>query len=112
MTTSTVSFSQAPEVAKDGQRCDHPLVTIVIPCLNEAGSIASCVSHAVAAFQSEGITGEVLVADNGSTDGSVEIAQIKGARVVPAAIKGYGAALRTGIQAARGEFIILGDADG
>ncbi len=89
-----------------------PEVSVVIPCLNEALSIASCVDKATAAFQAEGIRGEVVVSDNGSTDGSVEIAESHGARVVHATVKGYGAALRNGIELARGEFIILGDADG
>lgn len=91
---------------------DTPEVSIVIPCLNEAQSIAACVDQALKAFEAEGIHGEVVVADNGSTDGSIEIAQAHGARVVPAPVKGYGSALRSGIQAARGQFVILGDADG
>lgn len=87
-------------------------VSVVIPCLNEARTLASCVDKALSAFREIGIRGEVVVADNGSTDGSVDIAEAHGARVVKAAVKGYGSALRTGIQSARGEFVILGDADG
>ena len=86
-------------------------VSVVIPCLNEAQSIAACVDQALAAFDAEGIRGEVVVSDNGSTDGSIEIAETHGARVVHATVKGYGSALRKGIEEARGEFIILGDAD-
>ena len=86
-------------------------VSVVIPCLNEANSISFCVEKALRAFQAAGLRGEVVVADNGSTDGSVEIAEKLGARVIPVAQRGYGAALRAGIAAARGEFIIMGDAD-
>jgi glycosyltransferase involved in cell wall biosynthesis len=90
----------------------HPVeVSVVIPCLNEANSLASCVDKAVQAFRASGLCGEVIVADNGSTDGSVQIAQEHGARVVRVAERGYGAALRAGIAAARGAFIIMGDAD-
>jgi glycosyltransferase involved in cell wall biosynthesis len=87
-------------------------VSVVIPCLNEAQSIAFCVEKALAALREMGIEGEVVVSDNGSVDGSVEIATAHGARVVHARVKGYGSALRTGIENARGRFIILGDADG
>jgi len=86
-------------------------VSVVIPCLNEARSIAFCVDKAFAAFRKISICGEVVVADNGSTDGSAEIAEAHGARVVHAVEKGYGRALRGGIEAARGEFVIMGDAD-
>ncbi len=86
-------------------------VSVVIPCLNEANSLAYCVDKAVRAFRQAGLSGEVVVADNGSTDGSVEIAEGHGARVVPVAERGYGAALRAGIAASRGAFIIMGDAD-
>ena len=99
-------------VARSERDSDHPFASVVIPCLNEAQSIASCVDQALGAFAAEDIQGEVVVADNGSTDGSIEIAQAHGARVVHASIKGYGAALRAGIEAASGDFIILGDADG
>ena len=91
---------------------DRPEVSVVIPCLNEAQSIAFCVEKALSAFRDAGIAGEVVVSDNGSTDGSIDIAENQGARVVHATVKGYGSALRYGIQQARGEFIILGDADG
>jgi glycosyltransferase involved in cell wall biosynthesis len=86
-------------------------VSVVIPCLNEAKSIAFCIDKAFAAFKAAGVRGEVVVADNGSTDGSVEIAEEHGARVVHATVRGYGNALRKGIDEARGEFIIMGDAD-
>src|SRR5947199_3437755 len=90
---------------------DHVEVSVVIPCLNEANSLAFCIDKALAAFQEIGISGEVVVADNGSTDGSVEIAERHGARVVHVAAKGYGNALRAGIEAAAGQFVIMGDAD-
>ena len=86
-------------------------VSVVIPCLNEANSLAYCVDKAVKAFQAAGLSGEVVVADNGSTDGSIQIAEQHGARVIRVAERGYGAALRAGIAGARGFFIIMGDAD-
>jgi glycosyltransferase involved in cell wall biosynthesis len=86
-------------------------ISVVIPCLNEANSIGICVAKAIAGFQAAGLSGEVVVADNGSTDGSVAIAENLGARVVRVDQRGYGAALRAGIAAATGTFIIMGDAD-
>jgi glycosyltransferase involved in cell wall biosynthesis len=90
---------------------DFPEISVVIPCLNEARSIAICVEKALAAFREIEIRGEIVVADNGSTDGSAEIAEKFGARVVYVATRGYGNALRKGIEEAKGEFIIMGDAD-
>jgi len=86
-------------------------VSVVIPCLNEANSIGICVEKAVTAIRGANLKGEVVVADNGSTDGSIEIAQNKGARVVNVSQRGYGAALNEGIRASRGQFIVMGDAD-
>src|SRR5713226_429145 len=86
-------------------------VSVVIPCLNEANSVGICVSKAMEAFRAAGLRGEVVVADNGSTDGSIEIAEKLGARVVRVDQRGYGSALRAGIAAARGAFIVMGDAD-
>ena len=86
-------------------------LTILMPCLNEAETIATCVRKARGYLDSRGIRGEVLVADNGSTDGSQELAQACGARVVAVAGRGYGAALLGGIEAARGHFVVMGDAD-
>jgi glycosyltransferase involved in cell wall biosynthesis len=88
-----------------------PEVSIVIPCLNEENSIGIVVEKAKRAIEMMGVSGEVIVADNGSTDRSVEIALSKGARVVHVAQKGYGNALRGGIEAARGRIIVIGDAD-
>jgi glycosyltransferase involved in cell wall biosynthesis len=86
-------------------------VSVIIPCLNEAKSIAFCIEKALAAFRKLGISGEVVVSDNGSTDGSVEIAELHGARVVHVVPRGYGSALRSGIEEAKGQFIIVGDGD-
>jgi len=86
-------------------------LTILMPCLNEAETLAVCIGKARAFLDKAGISGEVLIADNGSTDGSQAIATAIGARVVPVVEKGYGAALLGGIAAAKGRFIIMGDAD-
>jgi glycosyltransferase involved in cell wall biosynthesis len=86
-------------------------VSVVIPCLNEARSLHFCIDKALASFREHHVAGEVVVADNGSTDGSIELAEKHGARVVHATLKGYGHALRKGIEEARGEFIVMGDAD-
>lgn len=86
-------------------------LSVVIPCLNEADTLAECLSKAFAAFRSGHIAGEVIVADNGSSDESIAIAERLGARVVPVEERGYGNALMGGIEAARGRYIIMGDAD-
>ncbi len=87
-------------------------LSIVMPCLNEAATVADCVKQAREALAKHGIKGEVVVADNGSSDGSRELAAAAGARVVPVPLRGYGSALLTGIAAARGEYVVMGDADG
>jgi glycosyltransferase involved in cell wall biosynthesis len=86
-------------------------VSVVIPCLNEHETVGTCVEKAVRALAGANIRGEVIVADNGSTDGSVEIAQAGGARIVHVRSPGYGNALIGGIRAARGVYVIMGDAD-
>jgi len=86
-------------------------LTILMPCLNEAATIARCVEKARRFLQEAAIAGEVLIADNGSTDGSGALAEAAGARVIHAPERGYGAALRAGIGAARGDYVIMGDAD-
>jgi glycosyltransferase involved in cell wall biosynthesis len=86
-------------------------VSIVMPCLNEASTVTACITKAQDALRSAGVAGEVIVADNGSTDGSPAIAQAVGARVVSVAPRGYGSALMGGIEAARGRYVIIGDAD-
>ncbi|WP_455387704.1 glycosyltransferase family 2 protein [Petrachloros mirabilis] len=97
--TSTATPQAAPELS------------IVMPCLNEAETIGTCIQKAQAFLHQHQIVGEIVVADNGSTDGSQEIATLMGARVVPVEAKGYGNALMGGITAACGRYIIMGDAD-
>ena len=86
-------------------------LTILMPCLNEAETLATCIEKAKLGLQRAGVRGEILVADNGSKDNSVQIAEQFGARVVEVKKKGYGNALRGGIQAASGKWILIGDAD-
>jgi glycosyltransferase involved in cell wall biosynthesis len=86
-------------------------LSVVMPCLNEADTLEICVEKALRAMREAGIAGEVIVADNGSTDGSQAIATRLGARVVPVAARGYGNALMGGIAAARGRYVLMGDAD-
>lgn len=86
-------------------------LTILMPCLDEAETIAACIGKANTFLQRTGTAGEVLIADNGSTDGSQEIARSLGARVVPVAAAGYGGALLGGIRAARSTYVIMGDSD-
>ncbi|WP_199904918.1 glycosyltransferase family 2 protein [Nocardioides sediminis] len=86
-------------------------LSIVMPCLNEAETLATCIRHARTFLETSGVVGEVIIADNGSTDGSQQIAEEEGARVVHVAEKGYGAALIGGIAAARGTYVAMGDAD-
>ncbi|MBL8822233.1 MAG: glycosyltransferase family 2 protein [Planctomycetia bacterium] len=92
------------------KRTDYEL-SIVMPCLNEADTVGTCVRKAHAAIEKMGIRGEIIIADNGSTDGSQAIAQEHGARIVAVSAKGYGNALMGGINAAHGKYIIMGDAD-
>jgi glycosyltransferase involved in cell wall biosynthesis len=86
-------------------------VSVVLPCLDEAETLETCVHKALGSLAELGVAGEVVVADNGSTDGSQAIARSAGARVVDVPVRGYGAALRAGIAAARGRFVIMADAD-
>jgi glycosyltransferase involved in cell wall biosynthesis len=108
MKTSLASEERSPDAVSEAHLRD---VSVVIPCLNEANSLAFCIDKAVEAIRKARLSGEVVVADNGSTDGSIRIAEEHGARVVHVPERGYGAALRAGIAASSGTFIIMGDAD-
>jgi len=108
MSQSAQSYSSPPGPSAVPDAIE---LSVVLPCLNERETVGNCVSKAVATLEKAGIKGEVIVADNGSTDGSIEIAQAAGARVVHVEQKGYGNALRGGIQAARGRFVLMADSD-
>lgn len=97
---------EAPEAGTDQIE-----LSVVMPCLDEAETIGNCVLKAIYALEKLGVAGEIIVADNGSRDDSVDIAEALGATVVHASERGYGAALMAGIAAARGKYIIMGDAD-
>src|SRR4029077_18519220 len=86
-------------------------VSIVMPCLNEAETLARCIQEAQRAIEKGDLSGEIVIADNGSTDASPVIARELGARVVEVSRKGYGNALIGGVEAAAGKFVIMGDAD-
>jgi glycosyltransferase involved in cell wall biosynthesis len=110
MSIEVLDSERAVESARAG--AGHELeLSVVMPCLNEADTLETCVEKALRAMREAGIAGEVVVADNGSTDGSQEIARRMGARVVAVGERGYGNALMGGIAAARGRFVIMGDAD-
>jgi glycosyltransferase involved in cell wall biosynthesis len=97
-----------PDQAGEDVACE---LSIVMPCLNEAETLRTCIEKAQAWLDENGVAGEVLIADNGSTDGSQALAEGLGARVVSVAAKGYGSALMGGIVAARGKYVVMGDAD-
>ena len=101
---------QAWEVSPAHEEAEIEL-TIFMPCLNEAETLPACIDKAQNFLRRSGITGEVVVADNGSTDGSQDIARRRGASVVPVAERGYGTALAAGIRAVRGRYVIMGDGD-
>ena len=86
-------------------------LTILMPCLNEVETLERCIARAQQLLKDNRIDGEILISDNGSTDGSQEIAQNNGARVVDCPDKGYGSALQFGIERAQGQYILIGDAD-
>ncbi len=86
-------------------------LTIVMPCLNEAETLAKCINKAARFLEASGVKGEIVIGDNGSTDGSIEIAERNGARVVDVPIRGYGAAVYHAALAAKGRYVIMGDAD-
>lgn len=119
MSQTPASLTAPSPLAGGGQAVHLPAeqwlagatLTILMPCLNEARTVAACVGKAVSFLKRNRLAGEVLVADNGSTDGSQALARAAGARVIDVPERGYGAALRAGIAAAEGEFVIMGDAD-
>ena len=104
------SVTRHPAIASSAERVTIEL-SVVMPCLNEAETIGKCIRKALAAIEAADVVGEVIVADNGSTDGSIEIAERLGARVAHIPAKGYGSALMGGIAAAAGRYIVMGDAD-
>jgi glycosyltransferase involved in cell wall biosynthesis len=101
----------SPEVTSYAHQVEDLEVSVVMPCLNEGLTLGTCIKKALETIKRLGIKGEVIIADNGSTDGSQEIAMSLGARVVPVRARGYGSALRGGIAAAHGQYVIMGDAD-
>jgi len=105
------SAGEVTQAAGEIEQAAQLEFSIVMPCLNEAASVGVCIEKARASLDKAGIAGEIIVADNGSTDDSRLIATDRGARVVPVAARGYGNALAVGIEAARGRYVIMGDAD-
>jgi glycosyltransferase involved in cell wall biosynthesis len=100
------------DLESEGDSSRSPVdLSVVLPCLNEVETVGTCVRKARDSMQSNGISGEVIVADNGSTDGSAEAAEEAGARVVTVEERGYGAAIQGGVAAARGEYVVMADAD-
>ena len=109
MIETTSDLAERPQASAAGFGAIE--LSIVMPCLNEAETLASCIRKARQFMADYEVPGEVVIADNGSTDGSQDIARELGARVVAAPIRGYGAALAVGIENARGRYVIMGDAD-
>src|SRR5690349_20699947 len=108
---SNVTALKAVRNRASAKPADAPLVSAIIPCLNEELTLGICIEKAQSAFRRRGIVGEVVVGDSGSTDRSVEIAEKLGARVVHQPVKGYGAAISAAAGAARGKYLIMADAD-
>lgn len=111
MKPSVVSPPEHASLELSGQDGKGIELSVVMPCLNEAETLGSCIVQAQEALDLANIIGEVIVADNGSSDGSAEIAARLGVRVVSVDRKGYGSALMGGIAAARGRYIVMGDSD-
>jgi len=105
------SIAETHVVSRIAENRDDVELSVVMPCLNEAPTVGICVKKAIAALERHGIRGEVIIADNGSSDGSQQIAREMGARVVNVERRGYGSALQSGIAAAHGQFVLMGDAD-
>jgi hypothetical protein len=112
MSAATETAPEQPELPGPPEKAaDAIAISVVLPCLNEAPSVGRCVESALEAISRSGLTGEVVVCDNGSTDGSAEIAEQAGARVVHESVRGYGSAYLRGFSSARGTFLVMGDAD-
>ena len=111
MSSYTMPAAELPSLSSAAHDVFDIELSVVMPCLNEKDTLGICVEKAVAALKARGIRGEVIVADNGSTDGSQDIARRLGARVVQVEERGYGNALRGGIASARGKWVLMGDAD-
>ena len=109
--TAALTGTPSPEYDDFGRRGAPVELSVVMPCLNESRTLGMCIRKAQTTMERFGISGEVIIADNGSTDGSQSLAEGLGARVVPIKERGYGSALRGGIAAARGKFILMGDSD-
>ncbi len=118
---ASASLTEAPitESPQKDRGVDDPVhataeieISVVMPCLNERETVGECVRMAIAVLREKGIAGEVIVADNGSTDGSQEIVKAEGARAVSVPERGYGNALKAGILAARGTYVLMADSDG
>jgi glycosyltransferase involved in cell wall biosynthesis len=107
---TSLSLTAAPPAVERAEDAALEL-TVLMPCLNEARTLGACIEQAQGFLHRSGVRGEVLIADNGSTDGSQALAQGLGARVIQVRERGYGAALRAGIDAAQGRFVIMGDSD-
>ncbi len=107
-----MSATQAVDLNTGGPSQAAPDISVVMPCLNEAGSVGTCIENALEGIRRTGLTGEVVISDNGSTDDSVEIATRAGARVVRQPERGYGNAYLKGFAEARGRYIVMGDSDG
>ncbi|HSZ06039.1 MAG TPA: glycosyltransferase family 2 protein [Solirubrobacteraceae bacterium] len=108
---STLAPTSAPPSTPDAQDAELPLVSVVIPCLNESENIEACVTAALEAIMRMGVPGEVVVADNNSEDDSARLAEQAGARVVVERRRGYGSAYLAGFEASRGRYIVMADAD-
>jgi glycosyltransferase involved in cell wall biosynthesis len=108
---STIERPPTSDLSGDSPELGDLVVSVVIPCLNEEENIEACVTQALEAMRAAGIAGEVVVADNASTDRSAELAIASGARVVHEPRRGYGSAYLAGFAAARGKYIVMGDAD-
>jgi glycosyltransferase involved in cell wall biosynthesis len=109
--TSRELFTIATPELGNAPLTGAPLVSVVMPCLNEADGVGLCVEKAIRALREMNVEGEIIVVDNGSTDGSPEVAARAGARVIHERRRGYGAAYRRGFQEARGKYLVMGDAD-